>query len=100
MNRPMDCKTFRFWSDDLGDARMDAGLRAALAEHEIACAACGDYALRAGHQRRAVRGLPNRAVPVQLAVNLRVAASKERARRAAYRDFSARLETWKRQARP
>jgi hypothetical protein len=46
-----------------------------------------------------VRGLPNRAVPVQLAVNLRVAASKERARRAAYRDFSARMETWKRQAR-
>lgn len=99
MKRPIDCKTFQFWSEDLQDARLDAGLLASLKEHRQECARCADFALKSSHQRRIVRGLPSRMVPVQLAVNLRVAASKERARRAAYRDWSCRLATWKRQAR-
>lgn len=99
MMRPIDCRTYEFWSEDLEDASLDAGFRDALQAHRSDCPHCSDFALRTGHQRRAVHGLPRIQVPVSLAVNLRVLASKERSRRANRQDWSARMQGWRQQAR-
>jgi len=99
MKRPIDCRTFRIWCEDLSDPRMDAALRADLAAHRAGCPDCADFALRSQHQRRGLHGLPARTLPVNLAVSLRVLASKERSRRAARVDWETRFETWKSRAR-
>jgi hypothetical protein len=96
MMRPIDCPTFQFWCEDVSDRRLDAGFREALDAHRAKCAACGDFAFRSQHQRRAVRALPSRNVPVQLAVQLRIMASKDRAARAVRRDWNSRVEAWRR----
>ncbi|HEU0122357.1 MAG TPA: hypothetical protein VFQ91_17640 [Bryobacteraceae bacterium] len=98
MIRPVDCQTFEFWAEDLSDARLDHGFRESLSAHVANCPQCSDFALRSGHQRRTVHGLPARPVPVNLAVNLRVLASKERARRATRVDWATRLDIWQAKA--
>lgn len=99
MMRPVDCSTFEYWCEDLNDPRVDAAFREELAAHKSKCPRCSDYALRSQHQRRALHGLPVRQVPVNLAVNLRVMASKEKARRAARVDIATRVEMWRGRAR-
>lgn len=92
MMRPVDCHTFEYWCEDLSDPRVDAAFREALAAHQAQCPKCADFALRSHHQRRAMRGLPVRNVPVNLAVNLRVMASKELVRRTNRVNWATRME--------
>lgn len=92
MMRPVDCKTFEYWCEDVSDPRMEPEFRESLVQHRAECAQCSDFALGSHHQRRVLRSVAPRPVPMQLAVNLRVMASKERARRAASRDWESR---WK-----
>ena len=99
MTRPVDCQTFAYWCEDLSDARVDAAFRELLAAHQSQCAECSDFALRSHHQRRALRGLPVRNVPLHLAVNLRVMASKELVRRGARANLATRMEIWSEKAR-
>ncbi len=99
MMRPVDCRTFQFWCEDLADPRIDAEFRNALSVHQSNCPSCSDFALRSHHQRRALHGLPPRPLPVNLAVNLRVLASKERARRAVRVDWETRFAAWRSRAR-
>ncbi len=99
MMRPIDCQMFEFWCEDMADSRVDAAFRESLAGHEAQCSGCSDFALRSHHQRRALRGLPVRNVPVNLAVNLRVTASKELARRASRVNLATRLDRWTEKAR-
>jgi hypothetical protein len=93
--RPIDCQTFQYWSEDLSDARLEPKFREELTRHQAQCAACSDYALRSQHQRRALRGLQVRPVPVNLAVNLRVMASKEVARRSSRVNLATRMDMWR-----
>ena len=98
MMQPVDCHTFRNWCEDIDDPRVDAALRESLAEHQGDCPQCEDFAMRFHHQRRALRSLTPRTVPVNLAVNLRVLASKERARRFGLVDWTTRLDLWQERA--
>ena len=95
MMRPVDCQTFQYWCEDISDARMEPGFREELTAHQAECAGCADYALRSQHQRRALRGLTVRPVPVNLAVNLRVMASKEVARRSSRVNLATRMDVWR-----
>lgn len=99
MMRPVDCQTFEFWCEDLADPRIDAAFRESLATHEANCPRCSDFSLRSHHQRRALRGLPVRQAPMDLAVNLRVLASKELARRKSRVDWATRVDAWSGHAR-
>jgi len=99
MMRPVDCQTFEYWCEDMGDARMDAGFLESLKAHQAQCPQCADFALRSRHQRRALRGLPARQVPVNLAVNLRVMASKEISRRSVRADWTTRMRDLQGKAR-
>jgi len=81
MMQRIDCRTFLFWSEDINDRELVPEMRDALLEHKAACGSCADFASMTEHQRRVVHSLPPRAVPVNLAVGLRVLASKEIARR-------------------
>ncbi|MBI2688094.1 MAG: hypothetical protein HYX27_17440 [Acidobacteria bacterium] len=92
MMRPVDCQTFEFWCEDLAESRIDATFRESLTAHGSQCPRCADFALRSHHQRRALHGLPLRQVPVNLAINLRVLASKERARRSSMVNWDTRLD--------
>lgn len=94
MMRPVDCQTFEFWCEDLNSPRVDAALREQLHSHRAQCPRCSDFALRSQHQRRALHGLPVRTVPMNLAVNLRVMASKELARRSARVNLATRMDIW------
>lgn len=94
MMRPVDCQTFEFWCEDLNGPRVDAALREQLQSHRAECPRCSDFAIRSGHQRRALRGLPVRPVPMNLAVNLRVMASKELARRSTRVNLATRMDIW------
>jgi anti-sigma factor RsiW len=85
--------------EDLADGRLEASVRRSLLAHQAGCRSCSEFAHRSQHQRRALRGLSPKAVPVQVAVGLRVLASKERARRSARVDWVARLGVWRGQAR-
>jgi anti-sigma factor RsiW len=98
MMRPVDCQTFEYWCEDLNDTRVEAGLREALLRHQAECPGCSDFALRSHHQRRALHGMPARPVPMSLAVNLRVMASKERTRRSARVNWATRLDAWQERA--
>jgi hypothetical protein len=95
MMRPVDCQTFQYWCEDISDARMDPAFHAELSRHKAGCAACSDFALRSQHQRRALRGLSVRQVPMNLAVNLRVMASKEVARRSSRVNLATRMDMWR-----
>ena len=99
MMQKIDCRTFIFWCEDINDSELTAEMRTALIEYRSSCAACADFAGVTEHQRRVVHSLPPHAVPVNLAVGLRVLASKEIARRTAKRDFSTRLGQWRAKAR-
>jgi len=94
MMRPVDCRTFEYWCDDLSDARVEPAFREELVKHQNHCPGCSDFALRMSHQRRALHSLQVRTVPVNLAVNLRVLASKELARRNSRVNFATRLDGW------
>jgi hypothetical protein len=98
MMRPVDCQTFEYWCEDLGAAHVDATFRESVAAHPVNCPQCSDFARRSQHQRRALRSLPVRQVPMQVAVNLRVLASKELTRRTGRVDFATRLAGWLEQA--
>jgi hypothetical protein len=97
MMRPVDCQTFEYWCEDLADSRVDASFREILGAHQSSCPRCSDFALRTRHQRRVLHGLKVRTVPVNLAVNLRVLASKEVARRSSRVNFATRLDGWSNQ---
>ncbi|MFN0102205.1 MAG: hypothetical protein ACKV2U_08955 [Bryobacteraceae bacterium] len=99
MMRPVDCQTFEYWCEDLADPRVDAVLRDSLAAHQANCLRCSDFAVRTHHQRRALQGLLVRHAPINLAVNLRVMASKELVRRAARVDWATRIKAFRGQAR-
>lgn len=99
MMQRIDCRTFLFWSEDINDRELNSEMREALLEHKASCGSCADFASVTDHQRRVVHSLPPHAVPVNLAVGLRVLASKEIARRAAKRDFATSLGQWRAQAR-
>ena len=94
MMRPVDCQTFEFWCEDLNSPRVDAALREQLQSHRAQCPRCSDFAIRSEHQRRALHGLPVRQVPMNLAVNLRVMASKELARRSTRVNLATRMDIW------
>jgi|JI61114BRNA_FD_contig_31_442316_length_1471_multi_2_in_0_out_0_2 anti-sigma factor RsiW len=96
---PVDCQTFEYWCEDTTSPRVDAALTEALKAHQASCERCSEFAVRTRQQRRALHALPVRQVPVNLAVNLRVLASKELARRSARVDWSTRLEAWEGRAR-
>lgn len=93
--RPVDCQTFEFWCEDMNSPRVDAALREQMLDHRAQCPRCSDFAIRSDHQRRALRGLPVRQVPVNLAVNLRVMASKELARRSTRVNLATRMDIWR-----
>lgn len=95
MMRPVDCQTFEFWCEDVDSPRVDAAFREQLEAHRAQCTHCADFALRSQHQRRALRGLPVRPVPINLAVNLRVMASKELARRSTRVNLATRMDIWR-----
>ncbi len=95
MKQPVDCSTFKRWCEDIGSPRVDRTISEALNEHMRRCSRCSDFAVRSQHQRRALRSLPTRHVPVHLAVNLRVMASKELARRAVRMDLATRMDAWR-----
>lgn len=95
MMRPVDCQTFEFWCEDMNSPRVDAALREQMLDHRAQCPRCSDFAIRSDHQRRALRGLPVRQVPVNLAVNLRVMASKELARRSTRVNLATRMDIWR-----
>jgi len=99
MMHPIDCRTFAFWCEDINDTELTAEMREALIQHKASCASCADLANVTQHQRRVVHSLPARSVPVNLAVGLRVLASKEITRRAAKRSFATRIGEWRAQAR-
>lgn len=99
MMKTIDCKTFAVWCEDLNDRELDPVWKQSMLDHQSACPACADVALATSHQRRAVHSLPVRNVPVDLAVGLRVVASKELAKRRARKDFAARVTGWKTIAR-
>lgn len=99
MMRTADCQNFRLWFEDLNDPSLDQSLRDALSHHQANCDECADFALRHRQQRRSLRRLPARPVPVNLAVNLRVLASKERVRRANRVDWATRMNNWRSHAR-
>ena len=94
MMRPVDCQTFQYWCEDVGDRCVDTAFREKLDVHRGNCPRCSDFALRTSHQRRALHGLQVRSVPVNLAVNLRVLASKELARRNSRVNLATRLDGW------
>ena len=95
MMRPVDCQTFEFWCEDMKSPRVDAAFREQLLHHQSQCPRCSDFAIRSDHQRRALRGLPVRQVPMNLAVNLRVVASKELARRSTRVNLATRMDIWR-----
>lgn len=95
MMRPVDCQTFEYWCEDLRDPRIDAAFQEELKAHEAKCPRCSDFASRTQHQRRALRGLQVRTVPINLAVNLRVMASKELSRRSTRVNLATRMDIWR-----
>ncbi len=99
MMQSRECQHFELMWEDLADGRLDAPLRRSLLAHQAVCRTCSEFAHRSHHQRRALRGLSPKIVPVQVAVGLRVLASKERARRSARVGWAARLGAWRGQAR-
>ena len=65
-----------------------------IARHLNTCPDCMSQLGERVHLRRSVHALPQRSVPVNLAVSLRVAASKHYAQRAARLRWSDRLFLW------
>lgn len=99
MNRPVTCHAFRAMCDEYTHEELDASLRRQMERHEAECLACAESAQAMRHQRRALRDMSSRRVPMQLAVQLRVVASRERARRVSRMDWPARVAAWRQQAR-
>lgn len=95
MTRPVDCQTFESHCDELPDPRLDSAIHQALVAHRASCPRCADFALRSHHQRRALRSLAPKPVPINVAVNLRVLASKERVRRQSRLTWGARFATFR-----
>jgi hypothetical protein len=95
----VDCQTFEYWHEELAGAQLDAALHGMLTVHQAECSRCSDFAMRTRHHRRALQGLAVRQVPVQLAVNLRVIASKELSRRSLRVDWATRAAEWRGRAR-
>ncbi|MBM3782741.1 MAG: hypothetical protein FJW30_00190 [Acidobacteria bacterium] len=93
--KSIDCRTFATWCEDLEDRELDPVMKSALEAHRADCPHCAEVALLTQRQRRAVHSLPRRNVPLDLAVGLRVVASKELARRRAHRDFADRVGGWR-----
>lgn len=89
-----ECKATQALSSEYIDRTCTEANAREIARHLSACPACTDELDEMVHLRRTVHTLPRRAVPVNLAISLRVAASKQYAQRAARLRWKDRLYLW------
>jgi len=89
-----ECKAVRSHSAEYLDRTCTEANAREIARHLSTCPQCTAHLGELAHLRRTVHSLPQRAVPVNLAVSLRVAASKHYAQRAARLRWRDRLYLW------
>ena len=91
---PNECKAIQREAANYLDRFCTAGRAREIGRHLSGCLPCTQYLDSLIHLRRGVRALPPRTVPVNLAVSLRVAASRHHARRASRVRWWHRLQMW------
>ena len=89
-----ECQATRAHSTEYLDRTCTEANARQFARHLDTCSACTAHLDEAAHLRRSVHALPQRAVPVNLAISLRIAASKQYAHRAARLRWKDRLYLW------
>jgi hypothetical protein len=91
----MDCQEVRTLISAMADGYVvDAERRDALA-HVDHCAECGGRLRQTMEISRSLRQLPKQTIPSDLALELRVAASREAARRRTIYSFANRMKAWR-----
>jgi hypothetical protein len=91
---PNECKAIQREAANYLDRFCTADRAREIGRHLSECLPCTQYLDSLIHLRRGVRALPSRTVPVNLAVSLRVAASRHHARRASRVRWWHRLQMW------
>lgn len=91
---PLECKSMQRDAVDYLDRLCTAGRAREIGRHLSGCSACTQHLDSMIHLRRSVRALPPRPVPTNLAVSLRVTASRHHARRASHLRWRDRLRLW------
>lgn len=91
---PTECKQIRHEAVDYLDRLCTAARAREIGRHLSNCPACTQHLDSMIHLRRSVRSLPVRSVPANLAVSLRVAASRHHSRRASRLHWRDRLRLW------
>lgn len=93
------CSSIRQQSSDFLDCRCTKEQAAEVHRHLTSCPNCAARMDELMRQRKILRQLSPRMVPADLAVSLRVVASKEASRRRLRRDWRSRLELASQRAR-
>ncbi len=91
---PTECKAIQREAVDYLDRLCTAARAREISRHLSGCSACTQHLDSMIHLRRGVRALPPRPVPTNLAVSLRVAASRQHSRRASQLRWRDRLRLW------
>jgi hypothetical protein len=90
----IECKAIQREAADYLDRLCTAARAREIGRHLSGCPACSQHLDNMIHLRRSVRALPPRPVPTNLAVSLRVAASRHHARKASHLRWRDRLRLW------
>lgn len=89
-----ECREILAASTDYLDRRCTEARAGQIGRHLADCGYCSARVDEMLQQRRAVHALPRRPVPVNLAISLRVIASKQYAQRASRQRWKERLQLW------
>lgn len=91
----MNCQTVRITIADYLGYRMPEGEFAAVRAHLAECHECATSAESTSLLRDALKSAPRHIPPAELSMNLRVLASRERARQAVRANWQARTADWR-----
>ena len=91
----MNCQTVRLVSSEYLGSTMPEGEFAAVRKHLAECRECASSVESSARLRDALKSAPRYTPPANLSTNLRVIASRERARQAVRESLHARVTDWR-----